>query len=67
MSKEIKVTTDDLMSVQDAAKALSRPRYTIYRWIDAGKIIGLRLGGILFIPVSEVERIKGEASDAQVR
>ena len=56
--KEVKVTTDDLMSVQDAAKALSRPRYTIYRWIEAGKLIGLRFGGILFIPVSEVERLK---------
>lgn len=58
--KEVKVTTDDLMSVQDAAKTLGRPRYTIYRWIEAGKIIGLRFGGILFIPVSEIERIKNE-------
>ena len=58
--KEIKVSTDDLMSVQDAAKALNRPRYTIYRWIEGGKIIGLRFGGILFVPVSEVERLKNE-------
>jgi len=56
--KEVRFTTNDLMSVQDAAKHLRRPRYTIYRWIAAGKIIGLRFGGILFIPVSEVERIK---------
>ena len=58
--KEVKVTTDDLMSVQDAARALSRPRYTIYRWIEAGKIIGLRFGGIIFVPTSEVERVKKE-------
>ena len=51
----IKVTTDDLMSVQEAAKALGRPRYTIYRWIEAGKLIGVKLGGILFIPTSLVE------------
>ncbi len=56
--KEIKVSTSDLLSVQDAAKALSRPRYTIYRWIDAGKIISVKFGGILFIPLSEVERVK---------
>ena len=56
--KEITVHTSDLVSVQEAANALSRPRYTIYRWIDAGKIIGIKLGGILFIPVSEVERLK---------
>lgn len=55
---EIKVTTDDLVSVAKAAEALGRPRLTIYRWIDAGKIHAIKLGGILFIPKSEVERIK---------
>ena len=58
--KEITVTTKDLISVQDAAKVLNRHRYQIYRWIDAGKIISIRLGGILFIPVSEVERLKND-------
>jgi len=57
---EIKVTTDDLVSVAEAAKVLGRPRLTIYRWIDAGKIHGIKLGGILFIPKSEVERIKNK-------
>ena len=56
----IRVNTGDLVSVQDAAKELGRPRVTIYRWVDAGKIIGIKLGGILFIPVSEVERIKNK-------
>jgi len=59
-SREIRVTTSDLVSVQDAAKELGRPRLTIYRWIDAGKIISIRLGGIKFIPKSEVERLKKE-------
>lgn len=59
-SREIRVTTSDLVSVQDAAKELGRPRLTIYRWIDAGKIISIKLGGILFIPTSEVERLKKE-------
>ncbi|GAI82693.1 unnamed protein product [marine sediment metagenome] len=58
--KEITVTTNDLMSVQDAAKVLNRHRYQIYRWIDAGKIISIKLGGILFIPKSEIERLKKE-------
>ncbi|HUV56868.1 MAG TPA: helix-turn-helix domain-containing protein [Dehalococcoidales bacterium] len=56
----IKVNTGDLVSVQDAAKELARPRVTIYRWVEAGKIIGIKLGGILFIPKSEVERIKNK-------
>ena len=61
---EIKVTTDDLVSVARAAEALGRPRLTIYRWIDAGKIHGIKLGGVLFIPKSEVERLKRENEKA---
>ncbi len=55
---EIRIKTDDLVSVADAAKILERPRLTIYRWMDAGKIVGIKLGGVLFIPKTEVERIK---------
>lgn len=53
----IRVETTDLMSVQQAAKELGRPRATVYRWAEKGKIITIRLGGILFIPKSEVERL----------
>lgn len=57
---EIKVATSDLVSVAQAARELERPRSTIYRWADAGKIIGIKLGGIIFIPKSEIERLKKE-------
>lgn len=57
---EIKVATSDLLSVAQAACELGRPRSTIYRWADAGKIIGIKLGGVLFIPKSEVERLRKE-------
>ncbi len=58
--KEITVTTNDLMSVQDTAKELGRHRYQIYRWIDSGKIVAIKLGGILFVPKSEIERVKSK-------
>ncbi len=57
---EIKIHTDELMSVVQTAKELNKPRLTIYRWIEANKLIGVKLGGILFIPTSEVERVKKE-------
>ena len=62
---EIRVKTDDLVSVADAAKILGRPRLTIYRWIDASKIVGIKLGGIIFIPKSEVERLKKQEKNNQ--
>ena len=56
---EIHVTTSDLMSVQEAAKILGRPRVTIYRWVGKGKILSVKLGGTVFIPKSEVDRMIG--------
>ena len=58
MDTVIKVTTSDVLSVQEAANAIGCSRLAVYRWIEKGKIIGLRFGGILYVPVSEVERVK---------
>ncbi len=54
----IKVETTDLISIQQAAKELGRPRATVYRWAEKDKIITIRLGGILFVPTSEIKRLK---------
>ncbi len=62
--KEIKVSADDLLSVQEAAKELARPRITLYRWIQKGALHGIRLGGVLFVPRSEVERLKRSSARA---
>ncbi|MBA7604519.1 hypothetical protein ES703_11643 [subsurface metagenome] len=58
--ESIKVTTDDLMSVGRAAKDLNVSRVTAYQWIKDGKLNTIKLGGILFVPISEVERLKKE-------
>jgi len=64
---EIRVATSDLTSVAQAAHELGRHRATIYRWADAGKIIGIKLGGIIFIPKSEIERLKNEKAAEPVK
>jgi len=56
-SNRVTITAEDLLSIQQAARRLGRPRWTIYRWIGAGRIIAIKLGGFLFIPTSEVERL----------
>jgi excisionase family DNA binding protein len=57
---EIKLTSNDLVTVTQTAKALGCARLTIYRWVKSGKITGVDLAGLLFIPKSEVERIKAK-------
>jgi len=32
----------------------------LYRWIEANKLIAITFGGILFVPKSEVERLKNK-------
>ena len=54
----ITITTDDVVTVAEAAKVLSKHIATIYRWHEAGQIVGVKFGGILFIPTSEIERLK---------
>ena len=58
MVNEIRVLTDDFVTVPEAAKQIGKPKMTLYRWIDSEKIIAVTLGGIKFIPKSEVERLK---------
>ncbi len=58
MARELKVVTDEFVTVPEAAKQLGKPKMTLYRWIQANKLIAVTFGGILFIPVSEVERLK---------
>ena len=63
---EIRVLADDLMTVPKAAKALGHPKMTLYRWIDADKVHAIKLGGILFIPKSEIERLRKDKATGEV-
>ncbi|MBA7526063.1 hypothetical protein ES705_18223 [subsurface metagenome] len=47
---------NDLLPVRKAAEALHTSRWTIYRWIKEGKLIGVTIGGLLLVPFSDIER-----------
>ena len=61
---EIKVQSEDIVTVPEAAKQLGKPKMTLYRWIDAGKVVCFKLGGILFIPVTEIDRLNKKNEQA---
>ena len=60
MARELKVVTDGFVTVPEAARQLGKPKMTLYRWIEANKLITVTFGGILFVPKSEVERLKNK-------
>lgn len=55
----------DFMTARKAAKQIGVHFTTIYDWISAGKILNIRFGGIFFIPVSEIERLKNERTTSK--
>lgn len=59
---EIKVQSEDIVTVPEAARRLGKTKMTVYRWIETSKIVGVKLGGILFIPISEIERLNNESN-----
>ena len=52
------------MTVRQAAKQIGVHFTTVYRWIDAGTILNINFGGILFIPKSEAERLSKKNEQA---
>ena len=59
-SRGILIRTDDLVSVQKAARILGLARPTIYHWINQRKILSCRLGGTLYVLRSEIDRVLKE-------
>jgi len=55
---QIPMFAADLLSVGKAARELRTSRWSIYRWVKAGKLLGIQLGGILFIPTSDIKRYR---------
>ena len=51
---------EQLLSPQEFANRLSISRWTVYAWIQEGKIRSVKIGRLVRIPESEVDRIVQE-------
>lgn len=51
------------MTVAQASEKLGKHFTTIYRWIESGQIMGVKLGGIMFVPTSQVEQLNNNQGD----
>ena len=57
---KILVETDELTTARDAAKTLGVHFTTVYRWIKAGKLWAIRIGGIDYLHTSEIMALKNK-------
>jgi len=55
---KITVSSDDLISVADAAKQLRVHYTTVWRWIENGEINVIRIGKHILVPIAEVNALK---------
>jgi len=51
---------EGMVTPSNAAQQLNESETALYRRISANKIHSIKLGGIMFIPVSEIERLQNE-------
>ena len=59
---EIRLKSDDLVSVAEAAKIIGCSRMTVYRWLRSRTVMGLEIAGLQVIPRNEVDRMKALTS-----
>jgi excisionase family DNA binding protein len=55
-----KLIPGEAVTVNTASEEIGIHHATLYRWIQAGKVAYIQFGGILFVPTTEVERLKNE-------
>ncbi|MBW2562250.1 MAG: helix-turn-helix domain-containing protein [Deltaproteobacteria bacterium] len=55
---KVTISTNDLLSVPQAAKELGVHFATVYRWIDKGKVRPFRIGGQVFITADDLKALK---------
>lgn len=65
MAQKVKltVTSDDILSIPQAAKELGVHFTTVYRWINKGLIRPFRIGGQVFITVEDLKALKKERAN----
>ena len=55
---KVEITTEDLLSIPQAAKELGVHFTTVYRWIHKGRLYPFRIGNQVYITSKEVEELK---------
>lgn len=55
---KIVIDTDEVLEVDEAAKEIGISRASCFNYLKAGKMVGLKINGRLYITRGEIERVK---------
>ncbi len=61
------ISENRFLTPQQFADRLSISRWTVYAWLQEGRIKSVKIGRLVRIPESEVERIVQEGAQEVVR
>jgi len=59
----ITITTEDIVTIPQAAEEMGIHRATVYRWIDKGRIHPFRICGRVFVTVDEIQALKEQSKE----
>jgi excisionase family DNA binding protein len=61
-----KRTKHDYLTPKEVAERLGKSRFTVYNWINEGKIDATKIGGSWRVPLSSVIKYLGKEAAEQV-
>lgn len=59
---DLDTTTRKHLRIDELVEILRVSRRTIYYWIEGGKIPSVRIGGTIFVPVSDLRKLFATAT-----
>ena len=59
--REIKLYSNDLVDLSEAARRLGISRPTLYNWIALGRLTTIQIGKVRYIPVQQIEQLQGSS------
>jgi len=64
---KITISTEDLVSVPQAAKELGVNFSTVYRWIRKGEVVPFRIANQVFITVEDLRTLKEQRAQGGLK
>jgi predicted DNA-binding transcriptional regulator AlpA len=63
--RPIMLSPENAMQILDARLGITVGRSTFYRWIQTGRFFSIKLGGKIFVPLSEIETVVQKLSHGE--